>query len=202
MILLSSNAQNIFWLGRYLTRIQYLCSQFPFQHDQDALSYAHAFCLPAFDACSLNELVVDQAQPISFYQQFQSAKNNIHDLRGVLSSQSFAALNQLLKQAEKNTGYICDVCSECNEVLDSEEDESVFLFFSFGQKIEQLDRQIRLGQDSKHTLKEINGLVLSLNELGLPSLIEEWSVVEQQPNSQAFYQFCDHVESLFEMDYL
>ena len=32
MILLNSNAQHIFWLGRYLTRIQYLCGQFPF-HD-------------------------------------------------------------------------------------------------------------------------------------------------------------------------
>jgi hypothetical protein len=30
MILLSTNAENIFWLGRYLTRTQYLCAQFPF----------------------------------------------------------------------------------------------------------------------------------------------------------------------------
>ena len=28
MILLSTNAENIFWLGRYLTRTQYLCAQF------------------------------------------------------------------------------------------------------------------------------------------------------------------------------
>ncbi|NEU34916.1 alpha-E domain-containing protein, partial [bacterium LRH843] len=54
MILLSTNAENIFWLGRYLTRTQYLCAQFPFTQDQPAMDYAHAFCLPAFDACSLN----------------------------------------------------------------------------------------------------------------------------------------------------
>ncbi|MEG2637724.1 MAG: alpha-E domain-containing protein, partial [Acinetobacter sp.] len=116
MILLSTNAQNIFWLGRYLTRIQYLCSQFPFKNNTSALDYAHAFCLPAFDASSLNEMILDAEQPASFHQQFQNAKNNIYDLRGVISAQSFAELNQLLQQAEKNAGLICDVCDECNDV--------------------------------------------------------------------------------------
>jgi hypothetical protein len=50
------------------------------------MDYAHAFCLPAFDACSLNELILNNEQPASFNQQFQSAKNNIQDLRGVISA--------------------------------------------------------------------------------------------------------------------
>jgi uncharacterized alpha-E superfamily protein len=140
MILLSTNAQNIFWLGRYLTRIQYLCSQFPFKTNELALDYAHAFCLPAFDACSLNELILDKATCI-ISSAFFSAKNNIHDLRGVISAQSFAELNQLLQQAEQNAGFICDVCEECNDVLEAEDDELLFLFFSLGQKMEQFDRQ-------------------------------------------------------------
>jgi hypothetical protein len=44
MILLNSNAEHIFWLGRYLARTQYLCSIFPFQDVDTALNYAHAFC--------------------------------------------------------------------------------------------------------------------------------------------------------------
>lgn len=74
MILLSTNAENIFWLGRYLTRTQYLCAQFPFTQDQPAMDYAHAFCLPAFDACSLNALILNPNNPASFNQQFQALR--------------------------------------------------------------------------------------------------------------------------------
>ena len=199
MILLSTNAQNIFWLGRYLTRIQYLCSQFPFKNNTSALDYAHAFCLPAFDASSLNEMILDTEQPASFHQQFQNAKNNIHDLRGVISAQSFAELNQLLQQAEKNAGLICDVCEECNDVLEAEEDELLFLFFSLGQKMEQLDRQIRLKQNREQTLQELDHLIDSLDQQGMASLPEVWSELKKQPDSMNYYHFSDHIDSLFEM---
>ena len=199
MILLSTNAQNIFWLGRYLTRIQYLCSQLPFKNNTSALDYAHAFCLPAFDASSLNEMILDTEQPASFHQQFQNAKNNIHDLRGVISAQSFAELNQLLQQAEKNAGLICDVCEECNDVLEAEEDELLFLFFSLGQKMEQLDRQIRLKQNREQTLQELDRLIDSLDQQGMASLPEVWSELKKQPDSMNYYHFSDHIDSLFEM---
>ena len=199
MILLSTNAQNIFWLGRYLTRIQYLCSQFPFRNNALALDYAHAFCLPAFDASSLNEMILDVEQPASFHQQFQNAKNNIHDLRGVISSQSFAELNQFLQQAEKNAGLICDICEECNDVLEAEEDELLFLFFSLGQKLEQLDRQIRLKQNREQTLLELDRLIDHLDQQGMASLPEVWSELKKQPDSMNYYHFSDHIDSLFEM---
>ena len=199
MILLSTNAQNIFWLGRYLTRIQYLCSQFPFKTNELALDYAHAFCLPAFDASSLNELILDNEQPASFHQHFLCAKNNIHDLRGVISAQSFAELNQLLQQAEQNAGFICDVCEECNDVLEAEDDELLFLFFSLGQKMEQLDRQIRLKQNREQTLQELDRLIDSLDQQGMASLPEVWSELKKQPDSMNYYHFSDHIDSLFEM---
>lgn len=202
MILLSSSAQNIFWLGRYLTRVQYLCSQFPFKTNQLALDYAHAFCLPAFDASSLNELILDPEQPASFNQLFQNAKNNIHDLRGVISKQSFMTLNQRLQQAEQNAGLICDVCEECNDVLEAEEDELLFLFFSLGQKMEQLDRNLRLNQNSMITLVQLDGLIHLLDQEGMTSLPKVWSELKQQANRANYYHFCDHIDSLFELERL
>lgn len=202
MILLSTNAQNIFWLGRYLTRIQYLCSQFPFKTDELALDYAHAFCLPAFDASSLNELILDNEQPASFHQHFLCAKNNIHDLRGVISAQSFAELNQLLQQAEQHAGFICDVCEECNDVLEAEDDELLFLFFSLGQKMEEFDRQLRLNQDKAVTLTQLNHLIDRLDQHGMCSLPEVWEGLKNQPDRMNYYHFSDHIDSLFELDRL
>ena len=71
MILLSSNANNIFWLGRYLTRIQYFCNKLPFTDDQKAIDFSHAFCLPAYDAASLNTLALDPEQQFSLMSQLQ-----------------------------------------------------------------------------------------------------------------------------------
>jgi hypothetical protein len=199
MILLSSNAQNIFWLGRYLTRTQHLCSQFPFIHDEDAREYAHAFCLAAFDAASLNALVTDITHPSSFHQQFACAKANVHDLRGVLTAKAYAELNVLIKNASDNIGLICDAVDDCQDILEAESQE-VFLFFSLGQCIEQLDRQIRLGQDESAALSHIEYIVLELVKMGWLSLEKPWFQLKVLPDSINFYQFSDQILQMFEVD--
>ena len=199
MILLNSNAQHIFWLGRYLTRIQYLCSQFPFHNNQGALQYAHAFCLPAFDADSLNSLLLETEQPASFAQQFQHAKDNVQDLRGIFSAKAYAELNQLIKNAIENAAYICDVAGECEDILEAESEE-IFLFFTLGQNIEQLDRQIRLKQNQVSTLEKIDHIVGFLHQIGWSGLDHAWQQLKSTPDSMSFYQFSDHIQHLFEVD--
>ena len=120
----------------------------------------------------------------------------------MISAQSFAELNQLLQQAEQNAGFICDVCEECNDVLEAEDDELLFLFFSLGQKMEQLDRQIRLKQNREQTLQELDRLIDSLDQQGMASLPEVWSELKKQPDSMNYYHFSDHIDSLFELDRL
>lgn len=199
MILLSSNAYNIFWVGKYLTRVQYLCSQFPFQNDQDAIAYAHAFCLPAFDASSLNELVLNPDQPFSFNQQFQFVKNNIHDLRGILSLKAFSEMKQMIDTANRNAGYICTVVDECNEVLEAE-NEDIFLFYSLGRLIENLDRQIRLGQNYQETVQKLDALLGVLQQYGWEYLDQAWAAFKQEPGVNQFYQLADQVQHIFEVD--
>ena len=199
MILLSSNAQSIFWLGRYLTRTQYLCSVFPFLEDEAAHEYVQAFCLPATDAKTLNELVMNPQQSYSFHQQFEAAKGNIQELRGVLSAKAYAELSEKIKLAHENIGLICDAVDDCQDILEAES-QVVFLFFSLGQCIEQLDRQLRLGQEESASLTHIDYIVGELVKMGWDGLELTWNQLKFMPNSINFYQFSDYIEQLFEVD--
>lgn len=199
MIILNSNAQNIYWVGRYLARIQNLCGQFPFQTDEKALAYAHAFCLPAFNASSLNELVMSEEQPASFYQQFQMVTNNIQDLRGVLSIDGYCELKKMIDTAKQNAGLICTVVDECSDVLEAE-NEDIFLFYSLGQLFENLDRQIRLNENIQKTLVSLSGLIEMLKTKGWDSVDEAWQHLIQHQNAHSFYQLNDQVQYLFEVD--
>ena len=199
MILLSSNAQQIFWLGRYLTRVQYLCSQFPFKDNAIAQDYAHAFALPAYDAPSLNELVLDAQQNASFAQQFQYTIDNVQDLRGVLSAQAYAELNQLIKNANENAAFICDVVGECHDILEAESPD-VFLFFSLGRYVEQLDRQLRLKQDSQESMAQLETTLNLLNNLGWQGLASAWPQFKQNSDLTHFFVFLEAIQNLFEAD--
>lgn len=199
MVLLNTNAQHIFWLGRYLSRTQFLCAHFPFVDDDAALKYAHAFCLNAFDAASLNELVVDDTQPVSFKQQFQNAKDNIQELRGVFSAKAYAELSKLIKSADQNVGYICDVVTDCQDILEAES-KDVFLFFSLGQCLEELDQKLRLGQSIKTSLVKIDYVIKTLVDLGWSDLEEYWVRLHSDPDLMSFYQFSDYIQQMFELD--
>lgn len=198
MILLNTSAEHIFWLGRYISRIQYLCHQFPFKSDDEANDYAQAFYLPAFDAISLNELVLDEEQPASFKQQFVCTKNNIHELRGVLTAYGYAELNKLISSASENPGYICDVVGECLDVLEAESHD-VFLFFKLGQSIEQIDRNIRLEQDIGIALQDLSIIISLLKELGWEAITAAWDNLVKKPNADNFYQFSGHIHQMFEV---
>jgi uncharacterized alpha-E superfamily protein len=197
MILLNSNAEHIFWLGRYISRTQYLCQSFPFQQDDLAVTYAQAFYLPAFDAISLNELVLDANQSASFSQQFNYMKNNIHELRGVLSAKGYAELGQLIKLASENPGYICDVVRDCSEIFEAEVHD-VFLFFKLGQMLEQLDRQLRLEQNITETLADLAIIVEQLKGLGWRELDEVWDDLKNQLDQKTYYKFSEYIQNMFE----
>ena len=199
MVLLNSNAKHIFWLGRYLARTHFLCARFPFLEDEAALTYAHAFCLPAFDASSLNELLLDPTQLASFSQQLGIAKDNIQELRGVLSASGYAEMMKLIKTADKNAGYICEVVNECEDILEAESSD-IFLFFSLGQCLEQLDHHLRLGEETGTTLGKIDYIVKILVEMGWSDLEQYWEQLRAEPNRIEFYQFSDHIHQLFEAD--
>lgn len=202
MILTSNQAKSIFWFGRSLSKVQYLCREFPFSCNDDALKYARAFCLPAFDASSINELILDHEQPASFFQQFQNTKKYIRELKGILSNATFTELNQLILHAERDANFICDMCEECADVIEAVGDQLLFLFFHLGQKIQQLDCQIKLKQNKLTTIQSLEALIDHLNQQGVCSLLDVWKDLKKQPDAMTLYHFSDHLDSIFELECL
>ena len=195
----SSDAREIFWLARYLTRIQYVCQQFPFKQNEAALTYAHAFCLPAFDAASLNELILNEEQPYSFAMQLEQTQRKIKKLAQVFSKSTYAELKHCIQNACDNASYIGEVLQDCEALLDAEP-QQIYLFFQLGQRIEQLDRQIRLKQSTEKTLLQLEMIVQCLKDLGWTSLVDAWVELKQQPDTMHFYHFSDHIQHLLSVD--
>ena len=195
----STDAREIFWLARYLTRIQYVCQQFPFKQNDAALTYAHAFCLPAFDAASLNELILNEEQPASFVMQLEQTQRKIKNLAQVFSKSTYAELKHCIQNACDNASYIGEVLQDCEALLDAEP-QQIYLFFQLGQRIEQLDRQIRLKQSTEKTLLQLEMIVQGLKNLGWTSLVDAWVELKQQPDTMHFYHFSDHIQHLLSVD--
>ena len=186
MLLLTSNAYNIFWLGRYLARIHFLCQYLPLEDDQHAQQLISALYLPAYDAASLTELLLDPEQPASFNQQFQMAYDNVQALRGVLSAQSYAELNAMFKYAKGSASSICQVISDVEAVLESESHD-VFLFFSLGKYIESLDQALRMQQDPTDVIHQLEIIAQALQSYACTSFLEAWQAFKLQPELSTFH---------------
>ncbi|ENU23356.1 hypothetical protein F993_02049 [Acinetobacter proteolyticus] len=197
MLLLSSSAQHIYWLGRYLFRIAYVAEQLPFVDDQQALKFAQALCLYIEDAENLNRFMLDRQQPYSLLSQFEIARDNIQELRGLLTAQAYAELNYLIKNTHADGLAIQSSVQSCCDILKAEQ-EDIFLFFHIGQCIEQIDTYFRF-QHNLHTVFDaIDPTIEQLFRLGWHDLQPCWEGLKDQPHLDQFYAFTYKLENQFE----
>ena len=169
MLLLSSSAQHIYWLGRYLFRIEYMASHLPFTDDQQAARFAQALCLHIDDAESLNQFMLDRQQPYSLMSQLEIARDNIQELRGLLSSETYAELNHLIKNVVSDVPTIQNIVKECCAILKTEQ-EDIALFFHIGQGMERIDTCFRLQHNIHDVLNTTNPVIEQLFNLGWDDL--------------------------------
>ncbi|MBD1230037.1 alpha-E domain-containing protein [Acinetobacter seifertii] len=197
MVLLNSSAHHIYWLGRYLMRIKFAVSHLPFTNDEKASQFASAFGLVIEQAELLNCYMLDTQQTYSLLNQFAIAKDNIHELRGILSSSAYAELNHAIKSIQANPDSLNQALDKCNQIL-SAEHEDIALFLQLGQKIEQFDIQLRFQQDLTVLLQDLEKLLKRLNDLGWDKLNEVWALLKDHPNWEGYYNFTQQLEYMFE----
>ncbi|MDM1022319.1 alpha-E domain-containing protein [Acinetobacter sp. VNK23] len=197
MLLLSSSAQHIYWLGRYLFRIAYMASHLPFTDDQQAARFAQALCLHIDDAESLNQFMLDRQQPYSLMSQLEIARDNIQELRGLLSSETYAELNHLIKNVVSDVATIQNIVKECCAILKTEQ-EDIALFFHIGQGMEQIDTYFRFQHNIQDVLDTIDPVIERLFNLGWEDLQPSWEILKAQSDLNQFYAFTYKLENQFE----
>lgn len=198
MHLLSSSAQHIYWLGRYLFRIGYVVQHLPFTNDQQAETFAQALCLHIDDAENLNQFMLDPQQPYSLISQLEIARDNIQELRGLLTAKAYAELNHLIKNVKCEAENIRAVIDDCCEILKAEQPD-IFLFFYLGQSIEQIDTYFRFQHNIHNVLETVDPVVVLLYDLGWQDLQSSWEILKNQPYVNQFYAFTYQLENQFEV---
>lgn len=197
MVLLNSSAHQIYWLGRYLMRVKFAASHLPFTEDETATKFAAAFGLVIENAELLNHYMLDKKQTFSLLNQLIIAKDNIQELRGILSSHAYAELNNVINTLQPQPDALSKAVEQCTQILEAEH-EDVRLFLHLGQKIEQFDIELRFGEDLSVLVLELDLVVQQLANLNWENIDENWQVLKQQLIWDAYYTFTQQLENMFE----
>lgn len=197
MVLLNSSAHQIYWLGRYLMRVKFAASHLPFTEDEKATRFAAAFGLVIENAELLNHYMLDKKQTFSLLNQLIIAKDNIQELRGILSSHAYAELNNVINTLQAQPDALSKAVEQCTQILEAEH-EDVRLFLHLGQKIEQFDIELRFGEDLSVLISELDTVVQQLANLNWENIDENWQALKQQLTWDAYYTFTQQLENMFE----
>lgn len=197
MVLLNSSAHQIYWLGRYLMRVKFAASHLPFTEDEKATRFAAAFGLVIENAELLNHYMLDKKQTFSLLNQLIIAKDNIQELRGILSSHAYAELNNVINTLQAQPDALSKAVEQCTQILEAEH-EDVRLFLHLGHKIEQFDIELRFSEDLSVLISELDTVVQQLANLNWENINENWQALKQQLTWDAYYTFTQQLENMFE----
>ena len=197
MILILSAARELFWLGRYLVRADALCHLLPFEDDQLAINYAHAFCLPAWNAATLNDLLSDPVQPVSLQANLDAIWDNIQAVRAVISEASYIQLNSLSGLSGHDRPQVMQGIAACRQIL-GQEGALVAHFWQLGEAFEQMDIALRQDDMLEQPLQQLTRLVNDPLLADWTSWRSEFEHLQRLPGSVTFYAFSERLYELLE----
>lgn len=190
-------AFNLFWLGRYMGRLEGLCELQPLKDDQRAARFAQAFALPAWNAETLHWLLHEPTQPVSILASLQAIQRNTQEVRGCLSRSAYRVLQQLWRLYEVDNPDYCPLLGQACEHLQQELPELERTFWQLGLLIERLDRALRLEESGQAVVQDLRRLARAL-----PA---GWEIVDlkvaqlgtRAADANVFYALCHELDELF-----
>jgi len=179
-------------------RVKFAASHLPFKEDEKATKFAAAFGLVIENAELLNHYMLDKKQTFSLLNQLVIAKDNIQELRGILSSNAYAELNNIINTLQAQPEVLRRAVEQCIQILEAE-NEDVGLFLHLGQKVEQFDIELRFGEGLSALVSELGVVVQQLADLGWENIDQNWQVLKHQLTWDAYYTFTQQLENMFEV---
>lgn len=194
MILSLSTASHLYWLGRYMVRVQGLCRLDPFASDQRAVEFAAAFGLPAWNVETLEALLNNPEQSGSLMSNLSAIQANVQSVRGVLAQPVFECFNTLWRLRTESRQQICQHLAAAQAAMESQH-ALIQAFWLLGETIETADLSLRLRESPQEAIHAVR--------LVLPQLPEAWQSLQvwldrfaQSPDGNHFYSLCQAVHDL------
>lgn len=196
MILTLSAASSLYWLGRYMLRVEALCQVLPFEDEAQALAYANSFSLSAWNIETVLVALHDPQHTGSLPNNLAVIQDNIQAVRGILPRQVFEAFNRLWRQREQSDACICGLLTEAAAEL-QQLDSVARVFWQLGQCIESVDMALRLHAPVQVAADQ---LLQMAHQLPLPEWQLQVDLIAQlaaQPDVPHLYAVCDRLHLAF-----
>lgn len=196
MMLTLSAASSLYWLGRYMLRVEALCQLLPFEDDTQALAYAHSFSLSAWNVETLLAAIHDPQRVGSLPNNLAVIQDNIQAVRGILPRPVFEAFNALWRQREQADACICDLLTQAATQL-QQLDAVARGFWQLGRAVESVDMALRLHAPVQPAAEQ---LLQIAHQLPMP----EWQIqvelvaqLVERPDVARLYALCDRLHLAF-----
>lgn len=187
-------AFNLYWLGRYMARIEVLCRINPLEDDTRAAHFAKAFALPAWNAETLHWLLNEPTQPVSILANLKNIHQNTQEVRGCVSRDAYSALNALWRLYDVEQADYCGALNHAMRQLGEQLPEAADPFWHLGLVIERLDAAMRLEQGEGPWTEALGALIARLPP-GWHGL--QRCLTPDALEAGGFYVLCSELNDLF-----